>query len=147
MYSLYNGRALGSLFLTVFVIFVSALCPIDHRNVSFISSSSWSRNCGRTSFELDIIDKSMSLVIFMYCTNFRHQSFALGLSCFSRLGMDIFWVHIRSPALIVVSLGIDRLLVDLSVVRFCCPPVYGEVLVGVIHSLFGVGSCSDSVVS
>ena len=80
VYNLYNGRTLGSRFLTVFVIPVSALCPIAHRNVSFFSSSSWSRNFVSTSFKLVMIDKSMSFVIYTYCTNFRHQRFALELS-------------------------------------------------------------------
>ena len=35
VYNLYNGKALGSFSLTVFVISVSALCPIAYRNVSF----------------------------------------------------------------------------------------------------------------
>ena len=35
-----------------------------------------------------MVDKSMSLVILIYCTNFCHQRFALELSCFSMLGMD-----------------------------------------------------------
>ena len=112
VYNLYNGRALGSRFLTVFVISVSALCPIAHRNVSFISSSSWSRKCGSASFELAIVDKLISFVNLMYCTNLRHQRFALELSCSSKLGMDSFWVHVRSAALNVVSPGTDRLFVD-----------------------------------
>ena len=112
VYNLSNGRTLDSRSLTALVISVNALCPIAHRKVSFISSSSWSRNCGSISFEFVMVDKSMSLVIFIYCTNSRHQRFALELWCFSKLGMDNFWVQVRSPVLYVDSLGSEQLLVD-----------------------------------
>ena len=141
LYSLCSGRALSSRSLTVFVISAIALCPIAHRNVSFISSSSCSRNCGSTSFELAMIDKSISFVISMYCANFRHQRFALELSCFSRLGMDSFWVHVRTPALIGNLIGYWPAACRL----IGCPILLSARLwggvVGVIHSSFGVGSC------
>ena len=68
VYSLCNGKMLGSRSLTVLVISVSALCPIAHRKVSFMSISSCSRYCGSISLEFVIIDKSISLVILIYCT-------------------------------------------------------------------------------
>ena len=98
VYSLCRGKMLGSRSLTVLVISVSAL--------------SCSQYCGSICLEFVIIDRSISLVILIYCTNFRHQRFALELSYFSRLGMDNFWVHVRSHDFSVWSLGSDRLLVD-----------------------------------
>ena len=112
VYSLCSGGMLGSRSLTVLFISVSALCPIAHRKASFISSSSCSWYFGSISLEFVMIDRSISLGILIYCTNFRHQRFALELSYFSRPGMDRFCVHVRSPVLSVWSLGSDRLLVD-----------------------------------
>ena len=40
VYSLCSGKVLGSRSLTILVISVNALCPIAHKKVSFISSSS-----------------------------------------------------------------------------------------------------------
>ena len=63
VYHVCSGRALGYRSLTVFVISVSAFCPIAHRNVFFISSSRWSRNCGSIYFELVMIEK---IVVFCH---------------------------------------------------------------------------------
>ena len=106
LYSLHNGIALGSRSLTIFVISVNACCPIAHRNVSFITSFSWSQYCRNTSFELVISDMSISFDLLMY------WRFALELSCFSMLRMDNFLVQVRSLALNYVSLDINRLLVE-----------------------------------
>ena len=106
VYSLYNGSELGSLSLTVLVISVTAFWPpIAHRNISFISVSNCSRYCGSISLLFVIFERSRSLVIFMYCTNFRHHMFALVKSCFSSVGMVSFCVHVRSLVLFSVSFG------------------------------------------
>ena len=97
VYSLCSGKMLGLRSLTVLVISVSALCPSAHRKVSFISSSSCYWYCGGISLEFVKIDRTISLVILIFCTNFRHQRFPLKLSYFSRLGINNFWVQSGLP--------------------------------------------------
>ena len=104
VYSLCNGSELGSLSLSVFVISVIAVCPSAQRNMSFISDPNWSRYCGSISLLLVVVDRSMSYVISIYWTNFRHRKFALVWSFFSNVGMVSFCVQIGSAALFIVSL-------------------------------------------
>ena len=127
-YSLCSGRELGSLSLTVLVISVRAFCPIAQRKMYFSSVSNCSRYCGNISLEFTIGEMSISFVIFTYWTNFRHHRFAFVLSFFSRLGMDSFWVQVRSPVLIEVSLSGGRVLEDWSSDRLGCSPFVGGVL-------------------
>ena len=77
VYNLYNGSELGSLSLTALFYSVIAFCLIAHKNISFISVSNWSRYCGSLSLLFGIFERSKSLVIFIFCTNFRHHMLAL----------------------------------------------------------------------
>ena len=84
MYSLCNGRALGFRSLTVLVISVSAVCSIAHRNVSFISSSSWSRNCGSIFFNLSWLTDpclwSFFYIVQISATKDLHWHYCVSLS-------------------------------------------------------------------
>ena len=111
-YRRYNGKEVGSLSLTVFVISVNTDCPIVQIKTSFISSSSWSLYCGNFSLEFVIFDRSNSRVIFIYWVNFLHQSFALVWSFFSMIGRGNFWVVVRLTYRVVVLFGSERLLVS-----------------------------------
>ena len=103
VYSLYSGKDLGSLSLTVVVNSEVSFWPIAHRSMSFISVSSCSQYFGSISPVFVIAERSMSLVIFTFCTNFCHYKFLMELSYFSKLVINSFCVQVCSPVLVIVS--------------------------------------------
>ena len=79
-----------ALYFTVYFISVTPAPPNAQMNIPFIFTSISSLNWGRISLSVVIIFKSMSWVILTNWINLLHQSLAVCMVFFSKIGKAIF---------------------------------------------------------